>query len=323
LFGIGIRRAASRGEQQGLLGRYMEVAVITSFPGITRTLGATFSVAILIGVGSGCGNSSGGNQNSSMIAVTNTKAVRNTGIAQFQAGEYTEAAGTFKNATRQDPRDYQSYCYLGDCYQQMGQQQQAIQAYKTSLDTAKRTLQGQEDSAFRARTLDGLAGAIAKSGEVEIDAATQAAATGANGEGYFLLAKVHRNLGDADSALDAYNRAALMGPKDFFIAKDYGLFLEQLKQNQQAEKMLRKAYALNSKDADVVAALRRIGVVPGPSLYEASALKKPPVPLGPIPPAREWHIGPTGTATQHPSGTASVPAPTASGQTETVQAPRD
>jgi len=300
----------------------MEVAVITSFPGITRTLGAAFSVAILIGVGSGgCGNSSGGNQNSSMIAVTNTKAVRNTGIGQYNAGEYTEAAGTFKNATRQDPRDYQSYAYLGDCYQQMGQQQQAIQAYKTSLDTAKRTLAGREDAPFRARTLDGLAGAIAKSGDVEIDAAAQAATSGANGEGYFLLAKVHRNLGDADSALDAYNRAALMGPKDFFVMKDYGLFLEQLKQNQQAEKMLRRAYSLNAKDADVVAALRRIGVVPGPSLYEANALAKPAVPKGPIPPAREWHIGPANTAQRPVGGTATVPpAPI---QTETVQAPRD
>jgi len=297
--------------------------VITSLPGISRTFGsATLGVAILIGVGAGCGNQSGGNQNSSMIAVTNTKAVRNTGIAQYNAGEYTEAAGTFKNATRQDPRDYQSFCYLGDCYQHMGQQQQAIQAYKTSLDTAKRTLQGKEDVAFRARTLDGLAGAIAKSGDVEINAAATAAASGANGEGYFLLAKVYRNLGDADSALDAYNRAALMGPKDFFIAKDYGLFCEQLKQNQQAEKQLRKAYALNSKDADVVAALRRIGVVPGPSLYDASALAKPAVPKGPIPPAREWHLGPSNSGHQQ-TGTASNVPPPAPIPTETVQAPRD
>jgi Tfp pilus assembly protein PilF len=278
-------------------------------------------MAVLIGVGAGCGNSSGGNQNSSMIAVTNTKAVRNTGIAQYNAGEYTEAAGTFKNATRQDPRDYQSFCYLGDCYQQMSQQQQAIQAYKTSLDTAKRTLQGREDAAFRARTLDGLAGSIAKSGNVEIDATAQDAASGANGEGYFLLAKVYRNLGDADSALDAYNRAALMGPKDFFIAKDYGLFLEQLKQNQQAEKQLRKAYTLNSKDAEVVAALRRIGVVPGPSLYDANALAKPAIPKGPIPPARDWHLGPSHSA--HQTDTATNVPPPAPIPTETVQAPRD
>jgi tetratricopeptide (TPR) repeat protein len=256
-----------------------------------------------------------------MIAVTNTKAVRNTGIAQYNAGEYTEAAGTFKNATRQDPRDYQSFCYLGDSYQQMGQQQQAIQAYKTSLDTAKRTLQGREDEAFRARTLDGLAGSIAKSGEVEINATAQAATSGANGEGYFLLAKVYRNLGDADSALDAYNRAALMGPKDFFIAKDYGLFLEQLKQNQPAEKILRRAYSLNAKDADVVAALRRIGVVPGPSLYDANALARPAIPKGPIPPAREWKL--PSNDNQQQTGTATNVPPPAPLPTETVQAPRD
>ena len=295
--------------------------MITSIPILPRTVGAVaLSVTILIG-SSGCGNSSGGNQNSGMLAVTNTKAVRDMGIRQYNAGEYTDAAGTFKNATRQDPRDYQSYAYLGDCYQQMGQQQQAIQAYKASLDTAERSFAGREDAAFRARTLDGLAGAIAKSGEVEINSAQQAANSGANGEGWFLMAKIHRNVGDADSALDAYNRAALMGPKDFFIAKDYGLFLEQIGQAKPAEKMLRRAYTINSRDADVVAALRRIGVVPGPSLYEQSALAKPAVPKGPIPPAREWQFGGHKNMNSA-SGAGSVPTPMPT-QTETVQAPRD
>ena len=297
--------------------------MITSNSGISRTIGAAaLSLTILTGLGSAsCGNSSGGNQNSGMLAVTNTKAVRDTGIRQYNAGEYIDAAGTFKNATRQDPRDYQSYAYLGDCYQQMGQQQQSIQAYKASLDTARRSFQGREDAAFRARTLDGLAGAIAKSGEVEINAAQTAANSGANGEGWFLMAKIHRNLGDADSALDAYNRAALMGPKDFFISKDYGLFLEQIGQAKPAEKMLRRAYTLNGKDADVVAALRRIGVVPGPSLYDQSALAKPAVPKGPIPPTREWQFGGQKNSSGA-SGTGTVPAP-APTQTETVQAPRD
>ncbi|HEV2292597.1 MAG TPA: tetratricopeptide repeat protein [Tepidisphaeraceae bacterium] len=293
--------------------------MITSTAGFMRTVGAALSVTIFLGLGStGCGNSSGGNQNSGMFAVTNTKAVRDMGIRQYNAGEFTDAAGTFKNAIRQDPRDYQSYAYLGDCYRQMGQLQQAIQAYKSSLDTAGRSYQGREDTTFRARTLDGLAAAIAKSGEVEIDAAQQSAQAAGGGDGYFLMAKIHRNLGDADSALDAYNRASLLGPKDFFIQKDYGLFLEQIGQTQQAEKTLRKAYTLNSKDAEVVAALRRIGVVPGPSLYDQSALAKPPVPKGPIPPAREWQFG---NPKNNSTGAASTPpAPT---QTETVQAPRD
>src|SRR5688500_9386564 len=156
----------------------MEVAVITSIPGFSRTVGAVaLSVTILIG-SSGCGNSSGGNQNSGMLAVTNTKAVRDMGIRQYNAGEYTDAAGTFKNATRQDPRDYQSYAYLGDCYQQMGQQQQAIQAYKASLDTAGRSFAGREDTAFRARTLDGLAGSIAQRGEEENNADHQSNSSG-------------------------------------------------------------------------------------------------------------------------------------------------
>lgn len=292
--------------------------MITSIPGFTRTVGAALSITILIGLGSGCGNSSGGNQNSGMLAVTNTKAVRDTGIRQYNAGEYTDAAGTFRNATRQDPRDYQSYAYLGDCYRQMGHNQQAMQAYKASLDTAGRSYQGREDMAFRARTLDGLAAVIAKSGEVEINAAQQSAQTAGGGDGYFLMAKIHRHLGDADSALDAYNRASLLGPKDFYVQKDYGLFLEQIGQTQQAEKTLRKAYALNAKDAEVVAALRRIGVVPGPSLYDQNALAKPPVPKGPIPPAREWQFGGDSNANRSADSLPAMPV-----QTETVQAPRD
>ena len=50
-----------------------------------------------------------------------------------------------------------------------------------------------------------------------------------------------------------------------------------------ATKQLKRAYQLNNKDQEVVAALRRVGVVPGPSLKEADQLAKPAVPKGPFP----------------------------------------
>ncbi|MBV8782448.1 MAG: hypothetical protein JO353_13715, partial [Phycisphaerae bacterium] len=43
------------------------------------------------------------------------------------------------------------------------------------------------------------------------------------------------------------------------------------------------AYALNSTDNQVNAALRRIGIIPGPSIMDQDALAKPLLPRGPLP----------------------------------------
>ena len=48
-------------------------------------------------------------------------------------------------------------------------------------------------------------------------------------------------------------------------------------------RQLKHAYQLNNRDPEVVAALRRIGVVPGPSLKEVEKLASPSVPKGPLP----------------------------------------
>ena len=61
------------------------------------------------------------------------------------------------------------------------------------------------------------------------------------------------------------------------------LYLEQLGQTKRADGELRRAYTLNSKDEEVAAALRRLGVVPGPSLKGEDGLEKPVLPLGPLP----------------------------------------
>jgi tetratricopeptide (TPR) repeat protein len=91
-------------------------------------------------------------------------------------------------------------------------------------------------------------------------------------------------MGDADSAIDTYQQAALIDRKDFAIAKDYGLYLEQIPgKRDEAVRQLKKAYQLNNKDPEVAAALRRVGIVPGPSLKEQEQLAKPSVPKGPLP----------------------------------------
>lgn len=285
---------------------------------------AVVAAGLLLSALAGCSTSN---------VVTFSQSDRKEGLKLYEQGRYTDAATHFRQQIRRNPGDYHAHYYIGACYDKTGQAQQAIHAYKSSLDTQNTTLEGREDKAFRANTIDGLATAIAKSdkSDVELNALEQKARDQQSGENYFALAKIYRYRGDADSAIDAYNRATLLAPKDFYVAKDHGLYLEQAGQRQLAEPTLKKAYALNSNDADVNAALRRIGVVPGPGLLDEKDLARPPVPKGPIPPVNEWRAqksgrsqsGQTISSTPSPSVTpepAPVPAATPG---PTVQAPRD
>ena len=210
---------------------------------------------------------------------------RAAGVKAFQDGQYADAAGAFRNAVRADPRDYKSQYYLGQCYERLNQPQQALQAYKASLDAQPRTLAGQEDKVQRLATIEALAACISKSDnrDAEVSKIEQAARGSNNPEQYLLLAKIYQNRGDADSALDAYNRAALNASSDFTILKEYGLYLEQLGQTQKATLQLKRAYQLNANDQQVNAALERLHVVPGPGLKDEAQLTRPPLPVGPLP----------------------------------------
>jgi Tfp pilus assembly protein PilF len=244
---------------------YMEVAVITS---VSRILIVS---SLLV---AGCSE-----------AINYSADAQRQGIVLYNRGEYADAAGSFRNAVRRDPRDYKSYYYLGSSYEQLNQHQQALQAYKSSLEIATRTLAGRADDDFRVRTYNSLAGLIAKSDDqgAEATAAQQKAQASQKGEDYYLVAKINQFRGDPDSALDAFNRAAILDPQAFFIAKDYGLYLIQLNQADNAQRQLRRAYSLKSDDAQVNAALAQLGVVPGPGLKDESQLAKPAIPQGPLP----------------------------------------
>jgi Tfp pilus assembly protein PilF len=210
---------------------------------------------------------------------------RAAGMKEFQEGNYADAAGAFRNAVRADPRDYKSQFYLAQCYEKMNQPQQAMQAYKTSLDAQPRTLAGQEDKAQRITTIEALAACISKSDQrdAEVNKIEQSARGSNNPQDYLLLAKIYQNRGDADSALDAYNRSSLSASQDFTVLKEYGLYLEQLGQGPRATVQLKKAYRMNPNDEQVNAALYRLHVIPGPGLKEEAQLTKPPLPQGPLP----------------------------------------
>jgi Tfp pilus assembly protein PilF len=229
---------------------------------------ATLGVAVVVLVG--CAS-----------ALSSPKESRDRGMKLYQQQNYVDAAGAFRNAVQQNPRDFKSFYYMGACYDAMKMDHQAIQSYQSGLDVMKVTLAGREDQAMRVMMIDALARSIARGNDrtfqTALEARTQTAET------KYLQAKIHQNLGDADSALESYQQAILLDKNDFAIIKDYGLYLEQLGQAENATRILRRAYAMNTKDEQVVAALRRIGVVPGPSLKEQEQLVKPPVPKGPLP----------------------------------------
>ena len=280
-------------------------------------IGASLSAAIFVGAVGGAGGCS-----SSSEMINHSPGQRAEGVRQYQEGNYADAAGSFRQAIRSDPRDYKSQFYLAQSYENLKQYQQAIQAYKASLDAQPRTLAGKEDKEQRLATIKALAACIAKSdtNNAETNQIETAAKNGKQAQDWLLLANIHRDRGDADSALDAYNRAALSDPKDFDVVKEYALYLEQVGQQQQAAKQLKKAYSLNQNDDQVNNALRRLNVIPGPGLKDERALVKPPIPQGPLPEV-EWSKFRIGGSKPTAEATAATPAAAAAGGQAAQPAP--
>ena len=210
---------------------------------------------------------------------------RRAGLKHYANGEFVDAAGAFRNAVKIDPRDYKSHYYLGASYDAVKSYQLAMQAYRSALDVQAVTMEGRADKAFRARILDALALSIAKGGDrtFGIDEAAAAGAKVTQSEQKFIQAKVYRYLDDPDSALAHYQQAALLDSGNFYVLREYGLYLEKLKQDAMATPVLRRAYAINSRDKDVNAALERLGTVTGPSLKDEKDLVDTPLPQGPLP----------------------------------------
>ena len=208
---------------------------------------------------------------------------REAGGRLYAEGAYVDAAGAYRNAIRKDPTDYRAYYGLGQSYDAIQAYHQAIQAYRAGLDVQKRTAPGREDRAMRVKLVDALGQSMAKAYDRTIQD-TGSPNAPQTAESKYIQAKAFAYLGDADSAIDAYNKAALLDKKDFDIAKDFGLYLEKIPgMHTDATRQLKRAYQLNEKDQEVVAALRRLGVVPGPSLKERDELASPAVPKGPLP----------------------------------------
>ncbi len=218
--------------------------------------------------------------------ITNSRDARTQGVRLLADKDYGRALGAFRNAAKQEPRDYKSHYYLGVCYEELGQYQLAIQSYKTALGVPQGPDEDGTPADFRPQMLDALAKAVAAHDDrdSELNALEAKARTGGKAENYLILARVYRYRHDPDSALHAYKQALVYGPSDFGLYKEFGLYLlDNLQQEHEAEVPLRRAYTLNTNDEQVNSALRRIGIIPGPGLKEQNQLATPLIPRGPIP----------------------------------------
>ena len=243
---------------------------------ITRLARRMLAASIaIVSIGAGCAE-----------LLTYSNQSNEKGEKLLVAGRYEEAAGAFANATQQNPQHYVAFYNLGQSYEKMGRDQQALQAYGTGLEVMTTSETGERDLAFRGKLVDALANCVAnsESRDAEIASLRNKADRSGTPVDWYVLAKTYAALGDADNAFDAYDRALLASQStDSQVAKNYGLYLIQVNQTKRAEVVLRKAYQLNQTDVEVNAALRKIGVVPGPSLLEQDQLSRPFIPKGPLP----------------------------------------
>ncbi|MFT3784987.1 MAG: tetratricopeptide repeat protein [Tepidisphaeraceae bacterium] len=217
--------------------------------------------------------------------ITFSMQARREGQKQYEAGNLDAAAGAFRNATNQNPRDYVSFYYLGEIYRQQGREQMASQAYQTSLRVQPETNTGKADLEQRTRTAQAFANflATASSRETELDGFIANVQKRNTPTDWYVLALVYAQTQDADNAIDAYNHAIVLAGDDFAVQKSYGLYLTELNQRERAVPVLRKAYQLDPTDTQITAALRKFGIVPGPSLLQEEQMAKPVMPRGPLP----------------------------------------
>jgi Flp pilus assembly protein TadD len=251
----------------------MEVAVKSASSHRFLSFAPVAVIALLAAGIGGCGTD----------LISYNREFRQHGFTQYNQQDYLNAAQNFKLALRDEPGDYLSRYYLGNCYEYMGHPLPAVKEYRTTLSVMDNSFEARQDMVTRSKVLNSMAEAIAKEPDRGGDIALIESQRPRTIENAVLLARIYRLSGDADLAMTRYQEAEQLDPKDASIPKEFGFYLQGLGQTHRADTQLRQAFALNTQDQDVAAALRGMGVVPGPSLKTEDGLEKPLMPLGPLP----------------------------------------
>ena len=242
-------------------------------PSLSRTRRRAFTVLALSGAFLiGCAD-----------AITTSRTETSTGKILLSEGEAEEAGQIFANQARRSPRDYKAHYYLGESRAASGRYEEAIGSYMTALEVMPLTLSGQDDDEYRFKIVDSISRVLADH-DPDGTQLTQIEQKSKGNKTYKLLvAMTHARAGRPDNAIESFNEAFALDRSDPQIAKQYGLYLQSIAQNDSAEYYLRRAYRLNTRDEEVAAALMREGIVPGPALLSATELSKPALPRGPLP----------------------------------------
>ena len=226
-----------------------------------------------------------GCQNPISGVITYGDRYREQGIKRYRADDYLQAKGAFDEAVEQNPSDAANHYWLGESLLALGQPGNALRSLRTGLRVRRLTDENRQAVQLRGDLADATGRAIAASpnGTSELQRLEAEARESQDVDLYLAVASAHRQLGDADNAIDAYDTTLALAPEDGPISKEYGLYLRELGQADLATPVLIRAYDADPEDEEVTAALREVGVVPGPSLRPRSRLSRPPVPKGPLP----------------------------------------
>ena len=216
-------------------------------------------------------------------ALTFSKTERAQGRIALSEGDHESATLIFRNQVRRAPKDYKAHFHLGEARWAAGRYPEALQSYRAALDVMALSPSGRSDDEYRTLIVEEYARALA---EVDADGSLVASIEdNSTGDVWkkLLAAQAHAKAGRPDAAIAAFRAARGLDRDNAHVAKAYGLYLESIRQDAAAEEVLRRAYALAPQDAQVAAALVRLGVVPGPAILSKNALARPAVPLGPLP----------------------------------------
>jgi len=190
------------------------------------------------------------------------------GIRKYNDGRYADAAGSFRNAARQNPTDDKTQYWLGLSFEQCQDYHEAIGAYIACLKLMAVPNTVHYDPKYHDDVFDRLAHLVARTDNtgVDVDAIQKDADAKSDPELYRLMGRIFRYRNDPDTAMQDYKHAVALAPDNYADQKEYGLYLEQLNQTQDAAVVLRDAYRLNQSDTELTDALVKIGITPGPAL---------------------------------------------------------
>jgi tetratricopeptide (TPR) repeat protein len=191
---------------------------------------------------------------------------RDRGVAAYERGDLVEAKQNFAMCLQGDPTNRVCHYHIGLIALEQDEPAEARRhleiAYALTRDSKRYEYYSPDlpdalaEALFRQGNYPKLVGfceeLIAESGKVA---------------DYLRLARYMHRMGDPDSAVVVYRKAARIAPPDdpspYVAMAD---FYEALGQTDLALEALRRAYGINPDNAEIAGRIRSYGLVPGPTV---------------------------------------------------------